>query len=1118
MLNDSAQRAKAIDPVCSYIVQAPAGSGKTEILTQRYLKLLSGVGAPEQIIALTFTRKAANEMRERILLALQQAAANVQASSTHQQQTLSFAKQALERDKILGWQLLEQPSRLRILTIDALCQFLTKAIPLHEKQTPYAQISDMPDHYYRTAARACIDFAIETGDYHRALKTLLYHVDNRQDVLLSLLTELLAKRSQWLQLIYQAKTQDKTSYEKALAWIIEHDIKRFRQSLPENDIKELIRLTRTLSLIENDRHSPRYVLRNWQSFEDLEKGLDDFCTKSMDPANKSWERGIELEDSELQSVPSGIEIINGLVALLLTSQNTLRKSFDHHVGLRKEYCEKLVYDELKNSSKALLTRLEAYPDFLKALLRVKDLPQPQYDAEQWEVLQALFTLLPLLAAHLHLVFNENNEVDFTAISEQALLSLGEEDSPTDLALYLDHAIHHLLVDEFQDTSIQQFELLGKLVQHWQPHEGKTLFVVGDPMQSIYRFRAAEVGLFLRARQQGIGPIPLIPLELSSNFRSSATIVDWVNQQFKFIFPQTDDIESGAVSFHHSDYVHHQTEHSWIKAYQCQGRKQEALLLLKTIKEELDHYPADEIAILVRSRGQLTHIVELLREENIPFQGVEINHLAHLPHLRDVWSLTQALLMPGNRLAWLSLLRSPWCGLALNDLHAIATFAKNRSIYYALSQLAAITTLSPEGQLRAAFVYQTLHHALIHRSQQALVPWIINTLKNLHKDSILTTAEQSDLEQYWQLLERFDQDGQLADLEQFQVEFNKLYSQRVTPSRLQIMTIHKSKGLEFECVILPGLGNKASTIDRPLFRWLKLPSQSHNELLLLSPIKAAHQEQCLLYDYIGKLDAQKNSYELQRLLYVAVTRAKKRLYLFDNHEKISQGTFRHLLEKQAFISIESNDNRDEIHALPTLYHLPIEFYTKKNEILLPTQDNPVILSTSLPRLIGIVAHELLQWICDHHPQSLAAIPWEMAEYQLKTMGFIHHALEDAKTQIKTQITAFYQDPIGQWLMKAHEEEHNEYELLVHEPHGVVTKIIDRTFIEHGVRWIIDFKTGSEDENTQLKHRKQVNDYARLFVDENASPIYCGIYYLQNNHWVTWEYVLRYDQALIGAPNP
>jgi ATP-dependent exoDNAse (exonuclease V) beta subunit len=1083
MLNDSAQRAQAIDPACSYIVQAPAGSGKTEILTQRYLKLLSRVKAPEQIIALTFTRKAANEMRERILLALQQAAANVEGSSAHQKQTLSFAKQALERDKMLSWQLTEQPSRLRILTIDALCQFLTKAIPLHEKQTPYAQISDMPNHYYRTAARACIDFAIETEAYHAALKTLLHHVDNRQDVLLSLFTELLAKRSQWLQLIYQAKAQDKKSYEKALAWIIKHDIKRFRQTLPEEDTKELIRLTRKLSLIENDRNSPRYVLREWQFFEELEKGL---------------------EGSESQGL-SGIDIINGLVALLLTSQNTLRKSFDHHVGLRKDHCEKSVYDELKNLSKDLLTRLEACPDFLKALLRLKDLPKPHYDAQQWDVLQALFTLLPLLAAHLHVVFNENNEVDFTAISEQALLSLGEEDAPTDLALYLDHAIHHLLVDEFQDTSIQQFELLGKLVQNWQPDEGKTLFVVGDPMQSIYRFRAAEVGLFLRARQQGIGPISLIPLELSSNFRSSVTIVDWVNQHFKSIFPQTDDIESGAVSFHRSDYIHTLTEDSWVNAYQCQGHKQEALMLLKTIKEELEKYPADEIAILVRSRGQLTHIVELLREENIPFQGVEIDHLAHLPHLRDVWSLTQVLLMPGNRLAWLSLLRSPWCGLTLSDLHAIATFAKNRSIYYALSQLVQITALSPEGRLRAAFVYQTLHNAFIQRSQEALVPWIINTLENLHKDSVLTTAEQSDLEQYWQLLGRFEQDGQLTDLELFQVEFNKLYSQRVTPSRLQIMTIHKSKGLEFECVILPGLGNKASTMDRPLFRWLKLPSQSQNDLLLLSPIKAAHQEQCLLYDYLGKLDAQKNSYELQRLLYVAVTRAKKRLYLFDNHEKISQGTFRHLLEKQAFISIESDDHLDELHALPTLYHLPIEFYTKENDTPIAKQDNPVILSTSLPRLIGIVAHELLQWICDHHPPSLPAIPWEIAAYQLKAMGFTHHALEDAKTQIKTQITAFYNDPIGQWLMKAHEEEHNEYELLVHEPHGVVTKIIDRTFVEQGMRWIIDFKTGSEDKNTTLKHQKQVNDYARLFIDENASPIRCGIYYLQNNHWVTWEYI-------------
>ena len=1084
MLNDNPQRQQATDPRQSFIVQAPAGSGKTEILTQRFLRLLSGVNAPEQIIALTFTRKAANEMRERILLALQQAAKNTKATSSHQQQTLSFAEQALIRDKALNWQLIQQPSRLRVITIDSLCQTLTQAIPLQEKQLPYAQISDKPYSHYLAAARACFSFAVENTSYHTAIKTLLRHVDNRQDKLIGLFSDLLADRSQWLGLLYQAKEQDKKTYEQALAFILEHELSRLRQSIPKDYADELVPLARRLAIIENKPNSPRYPLCNWESFSQLDSHL-----------------------------------VRNVAALLLTSQNTLRKAFDHHVGLKRGECDNAEYDELKAASKTLFGALDSLPDFLPALLRVKELPEPHYDAEQWDVLQALFTLLPVLAAHLHVVFSEHNEVDFTAISEQALQALGDDESPTDLALYLDNSIHHLLVDEFQDTSIQQFQLLNKLVHGWQHDDGRTLFVVGDPMQSIYRFRSAEVGLFLRAKEEGIGPVHLTPLELSSNFRSTATIVDWVNNKFNAIFPQTNDIESGAVRFHPSINVQPADNASCVMAFQYKDKMHEAKAIAALISTELQTHPSDEIAILVRSRRQLTDIMRCLRAQKIPFQGVDIDLLARLPHLRDIWSLTQALLMPANRLAWLSLLRSPWCGLSLADVHCIAQFSKHKSIYFALSQLIHMPTLSDEGRLRAQFVYTVLEEAFIRRHQQSLIDWITTTLKHLHLEMILSDTEQDDLEQYWRLLERFEQHGQLADMGEFSREFNKLYSQQAVPSRLQIMTIHKSKGLEFDCIILPGLSTKPPAMDTPMLRWLTLPSQEHEELLLLSPVKAAHHEHCLLYDYLGKLDAQKSNYEIQRLLYVAATRAKKRLYLFDNSDKLNQGTFRQLLQQQEFITPEqAEEYEEESNLLPSLYHLPIEYYQQPPVLSAnPTNSAPLVIANNTPRLVGIVTHELLQWVCDHHPSTSDEIPWELASHQLRTLGFETTALQTTLLQIQNQLLRFFEDPIGQWLIKAHEDEPNEYELLVGNLHGIATKIIDRTFCENGVRWIIDFKTGHEDQQTQMKHRQQVNEYAQLFANRNADvPIRGGIYYLENNHWVTWEYVCeRKADTLVSA---
>lgn len=1069
MLTDSQQRDQAISPDQSFIVQAPAGSGKTEILTQRFLRLLSTVSAPEQIIALTFTRKAANEMRERILRAMQQVASGAQATSPHQEKTYALARNALARDKALDWQLLQQPGRLRVITIDSLCQTLTLAIPLQDKQIHYAQISDKPRSHYLSAARNCLNFVIQHQPYHHAITILLGHLDNQQDNLLSLFTDLLGQRDQWMPSLYQAHAQEQAMYERAIAWIEQHELMRFRQTIPQHIADELTLLAQQLACIENKPDSPRYLLCGWSSFDQLDG-----------------------------------RIAASLSALILTGDNKLRKAFDHHVGLKRGECADHEYDQLKAASKHLLAELDALPDFLDALLRVKNLPNPHYDPEQWEVLQALFTLLPVLAAHLSMVFNEHNEVDFTAISQQALQALGDDENPTDLALYLDNSIHHILVDEFQDTSIQQFRLLEKLVHGWLPDEGKTLFIVGDPMQSIYRFRAAEVGLFLRARREGIGSVNLIPLELSCNFRSTETIVNWVNMQFKSIFPAVDDIESGAVSFHPSVNVKPSDDDSIIKAFQYTTREQEAQALVTLVADEMQTYPDDKIAILVRSRSQLSDIVGMLRAQGIPFQGVDIDLLANLPHLRDVWSLTQALLMPANRLAWLSLLRSPWCGLSLPDLHAIANYAKSKSIYFALSKLEHITTLTDEGRVRAQYVYTVLHAALAQRHQQLLVDWITATLDQLHLTQVLTPSQQDDLEQYWLLLERFEKDGQIADMALFKSELNKLYSQKVTPSSLQIMTIHKSKGLEFDCVILPGLSSKSSSMDTPLLRWLKLPTHD-GELLLLSPMKAAHHEQCVLYDYLGKLDSQKNDYELQRLFYVAVTRAKKRLYLFDPSEATRKGSFRSLLTNQEFIA--SDDAVlpiEQAPIYPAIYHLPIEYYQQPPMLTISESNTaaPLLNTNNTPRLIGIVAHELLQWICDHHPAHIDEMPWELARYPLKTMGFSVTELKDAIDLLKQQFLGFFNDPVGQWIMKKHDEEQNECAFLTSEQGEVSTRIIDRTFCDQGVRWIIDFKTGREDENTQTKHREQVNEYAHLLANRTKEPIRCGLYYLTSGTWVDW----------------
>src|SRR3954467_4981269 len=143
----------------------------------------------------------------------------------------------------------------------------------------------------------------------------------------------------------------------------------------------------------------------------------------------------------------------------------------------------------------LAQQSEALRAALEMLLRQ---PEERYTDEPWQTLGDILELLPRAAAHLKVVFAERGETDFTEAAQGAVRALGTPEHPTDLLLALDNQVRRLLVDEFQDTSYSQWQLLECLTSGWEKNDGRTLFLVGDPMQSIYRFREANRALFLRA--------------------------------------------------------------------------------------------------------------------------------------------------------------------------------------------------------------------------------------------------------------------------------------------------------------------------------------------------------------------------------------------------------------------------------------------------------------------------------------------------------------------------------------------------------------------------------------------------------------------------------------------
>jgi len=581
-IQDQGEREQALKTDCSFIVQAPAGSGKTELLIQRYLRLLSQVEEPEEIIAITFTRKAATEMRNRVLEALDQAQ-EPEPEQQHARLTWRLAGNALQRDVTLGWDIQNSPTRLKIQTIDSLCSGLTRQLPLLSSFGGQPSIIQEPQELYYEAARAAIRHLEQGREWGDAVATLLGHLGNNIPRLEELLVSMLAQRDQWLRHVVVDGDEwlKRQELEQALERVVEQALGELAESTPQEFSSEILKLARfAASNLREDGKPDHAVL----ACLDLEQ---------MPTANS--------EDSRQWC---------GLADLLLTNGGQPRKTINKNTGFPttndqgKQFCK-----QMKQGFAALMDSLQAYPGFICKLAQVRGLPPLEYSEEQWQVMQALFLFLKIAVVELRLVMAARGEVDFIEMALGARSALGTDEIPTDLAMSLDYRIRHILVDEFQDTAYGQFQLLQQLTSGWEPDDGRTLFVVGDPMQSIYRFREAEVGLYLKARLEGIGNIRLVPINLCVNFRSQQVVVDWVNTVFQQVFPVQEDMATGAVSYSASSPFHLESMEAAVRVHPFIGRNDaaEAVRVRELIESaQTDH--SGSVAVLVRTRSHLAAII------------------------------------------------------------------------------------------------------------------------------------------------------------------------------------------------------------------------------------------------------------------------------------------------------------------------------------------------------------------------------------------------------------------------------------------------------------------------------------------------------------------------------
>jgi ATP-dependent exoDNAse (exonuclease V) beta subunit len=853
-------------------VQAPAGSGKTGLLVQRLLVLLVTVEAPEQVVAITFTRKAAGEMRARVADALN-AAKGPAPSAPHEKNTWQLARAVVAKDAQQQWGLLDNPGRLRIQTFDALCATIARQMPYLSMSGGESRVAEAAGELYREAAKRTVSHLDGGAERAAPVADLLAHLDNNLPRVVDLLMQMLARRDQWL-------THLVTDDPSAL----------------------LVDLEASLARLVTDTVSDAALALHNEIDPDELTQMAVYAAEHLPPDRGDFADGIKSWSANRVG-PETLETWRSIAELLLTKDGAVRKSINVKIGFPAATAftdsdAKARAKQMKARMVALLAAIDPDADLLSHLGWVRALPNPIYPDAQRRMLLALCTVLPLAVAELSVVFAETGSVDFAQVAQSALTALGAEEAPTDLGLALDYAIRHLLVDEFQDTSRGQFSLVARLVAGWlpmvgsQPKSDNTLFVVGDPMQSIYRFREAEVALFLRARRRGIGPVTLENLLLSTNFRSRPAVVEWVNQGFKKVFPVTEEATRGAVSYSPSA-AGVTTSGGGVSIHPMAGRddEAEAELVCELIKKAQADDPGGSIAVLVRSRPHLKAVLPAMASADIGFRAVDIAPLAKRPAVADLISLTRALIDPADRIAWLALLRAPWCGVSLADLTTLVGNDRSITVAQALADPARLDSLSDDGRRRIVRVWMVLSRALKRRGQMRLAPWVEQTWVQLWGPATVSPGDLPDTVRYLDLLDGLDGGGDLPSLNQLMERVADLYAADHSTDNIEVMTIHKAKGLEFDTVIVPGLGRGGATDDPPLLQWLErtvgasgvgdalagVADEAPTNLLMAAKGEVGEKPD-RLYRYLQKIQSERGLFERQRLLYVAATRARGNLHL------------------------------------------------------------------------------------------------------------------------------------------------------------------------------------------------------------------------------------------------
>jgi ATP-dependent helicase/nuclease subunit A len=845
---DQAVRDQALDPLEGFHLEAPAGSGKTSVLLARFLTLLARVDTPEEMLALTFTRKAAGELRARVMnLLWERHDLGPEASPLDLKlQELAAAVFRRHADEAT---LKLTPERLPIMTFHGFCAQLLKLAP-QEAGVPldFTLLEEGEDRWLKAEAleelRTRLNTRPPTDPVRQALVRRLVRLNNDWQRLSKELHGLLSRRDSLGEFLALARvSRDATQYRRLLET-------RFQMVLVP--VLDELRAGLTDSKLG----------KAWQDFWQELQGVP---------------HGAILPTVIPATAPADLPGWQAVATVLLTKGGDPRKRLSAKDGFPEGFNQK--------KWAALLQDLP--PDVTRTLKQCRDLTPSGASPEEAAALQDLVILVGEALKVYEQLCARKGALDFVAL-EQSTLNLLSEDDPSEIMLRLDWRLKHLLVDEFQDTSENQMTLLCRLMSGWENGAGRTLMVVGDPKQSIYGWRQAKPRLFMESRQGlpcgGAAPLSLTPLWLTTNFRATGTLIEWANQVFE------GTVMSGGTAgaqFHRAEprpgapegpspHLALFTGETELAARELEARwlAQQVTQALPTLKEK------ETIGILLFTRTHLPLYLTALGEAGLAVRVREGLKLADSRIVAHLHNLARALVRPQDDVAWAGVLRGPWNSLGLAALAEVAQAPGDLWIER-LCGLAAKNG-SP-GELPALAESLELARRQVGRRPLAdiLTDWLDETSAWTGIAAWEGPLGVANARTYLDLLAAAETGIPEATFNKVDFTLQETFQPpdpRAQASRVEILTVHGAKGLEFHQVFLPFLD------------WQPLKSEDNTPPFLLEEISGSRvhglalarpyirEKQSSLYVLLRDLKNQRVLDEARRVFYVAVTRARQRLVM------------------------------------------------------------------------------------------------------------------------------------------------------------------------------------------------------------------------------------------------